>query len=363
VRRSAEHEGAEEATLVPTVSVVICAYTLERWSDVQAAVGSVLGQTRPPLETLLVVDHNDELLAAARRRYAAVPGVHVLPSADRRGLSGARNTGVAVAAGEIIAFLDDDAAADPDWLAVLQDAYADPRVMGVGGTATPVWPSSRPEWMPREFDWVVGCSYIGQPYRTAPVRNVIGCNMSLRRSVFEQVGGFSHAIGRVGRIPLGCEETELCIRAARVRPGEVVLLKPAMRVHHRVSENRTHPRYFFRRCFSEGLSKAVVARLVGAQAGLESEKSYVTRVLPRAVLRNVAQTVGLRTSVAGRRSALARAGAVVGGLAATAVGYAYATLRIRLGVQPAPGAAPAFGELAELSDPSAGARSLLQSAG
>ena len=50
-----------------------------------------------------------------------------------------------------------------------------------------------------ELDWIVGCTYTGQPTEQAEVRNLMGCNMSFRREVFERVGGFAEEIGRIGQ--------------------------------------------------------------------------------------------------------------------------------------------------------------------
>ena len=316
-------------TQVVTVSVIICAYTMKRWDDIRAAVDSVLIQTVPANEVLLVIDHNDELRATAEAAFAGTP-VQVLANVERQGLSGARNSGVAAASGDVIAFLDDDAAAEPTWIERLSVHYADPDVYGVGGYADPVWPESRPEWMPREFDWVVGCSYIGQPTELAPVRNFIGCNMSLRRSAFTDVGGFSHAVGRIGKTPLGCEETEFCIRVKQHHERAIMLFEPQMLVHHRVSEDRVKPRYFYRRCYAEGLSKAVVSQLVGSKDGLGSERSYASRVLPAGVLRGLGDAVLRHGGGTTRSAALGRSAAIVTGLATTVAGYALGRIRIAL---------------------------------
>ncbi|EQD33462.1 glycosyl transferase family 2, partial [mine drainage metagenome] len=73
---------------------------------------------------------------------------------------------------------------------------------------------------------MVGCSYLGQPEQVSEVRNLLGSNMSVRREVFERVGMFSDSLGRLGKNPTGCEETELCIRAAHGVPGGKVLYDP-----------------------------------------------------------------------------------------------------------------------------------------
>ena len=305
--------------LAANVSVVICAYTEDRWDQLGAAVESVRAQSLPSAEIILVIDHNPALLA---RSAAALPGVTVVPNGQAKGLSGARNTGAARAGGDIVAFLDDDAVADQDWLKFLVDPYDDPRVAGVGGLTLPSWESRRPAWMPEEFLWVVGCNYRGMAPSGAPVRNLIGANMSFRRDQFRLVpGGFAAGIGRTsGGRPLGCEETEFCIRLAQRAPGSLMIMDHRARVSHFVPDGRCTFRYFVSRCFAEGISKAQVAASVGRGDGLSAERAYATRTLPQGVLRGMA---GLgRGDVAG----LGRAAAIVAGLGATAAGYLYRKL-------------------------------------
>jgi GT2 family glycosyltransferase len=311
------------------VSVVICAYTERRWPELVSAVRSVQAQSVPAHEIVLVIDHNAALLARAR---AELDGLQIVENVQTRGLSGARNSGIQVATGDVVGFLDDDAAAEPDWLAHLVAAYDAPRVMGVGGSIVPRWESARPGWMPRELDWVVGCTYRGMPETTAPVRNLIGCNMSFRREVFEAVGGFRSVLGRVGTKPVGCEETELCIRLRQHAPDSVLLFEPRAAVRHLVPASRANWRYVAARCYAEGQSKAVMSRLVGVGDGLSSERTYVVRTLPRGVLTGLLDA-GLRADAAG----LGRAAAIVGGLVVTAAGYAHGNLvrtREATGAQP-----------------------------
>jgi glucosyl-dolichyl phosphate glucuronosyltransferase len=299
-------------------SVVICAYTEIRWNDLVQAVESIQSQTVPPREIIVVIDHNPALLERARNQIA---GVTVLENGAARGLSGARNTGISVARGEIIAFMDEDAAAAPDWLEKLGAAYSDPRVLGVGGAIVPLWLGGRPAWFPEEFDWVVGCTYRGMPIASAPVRNLIGCNMSFRRRVFEAIGGFRSGIGRIGTRPVGDEETEFCIRASQRWAQGIMLYEPAARVHHRVPEQRANWSYFQSRCYAEGLSKALISRLVGTRDGLASERTYTFRTLPQGVIHGVVDAV-LGRDVRG----VARASAIVFGLAVTTAGYLVTTL-------------------------------------
>lgn len=303
----------------PVCTVVICAYSLDRWSGLRQAISSVQHQTITPHETIVVIDHNDDLLALVRETF---PGILAIPNRGTRGLSGARNSGVATAGGDIVAFLDDDARADPTWLAHFREHYLRDDVLGVGGAVLPDWAGGRkPAWFPVEFLWVVGCSYRGQPTSLQPVRNLIGANMSYRLAALRTAGPFREGIGRVGLRPMGCEETELGIRVLNAFPGDQVLYDPAAIVWHQVPRSRMGPRYFLQRCYAEGLSKALVVQLVGQQSGLSSERAYTFRVLPRGVL------AGLCAGVTGRIGGFGRAAAIITGLAATTLGYVVGRLR------------------------------------
>lgn len=293
-------------------TVIICAYTEDRWDDLISSVSSVKAQSYFPDQIIVVIDHNRRLFERAR---AQIPDITLLENNAERGLSGARNIGIAAATGDIIAFIDEDATADRDWLNLLNENFSDPKVMGVGGTITPNWENGRPDWFPREFDWVVGCTYIGQPEQTAPVRNLIGCNMSFRREIFEGVGIFRNGIGRVGTIPVGCEETEICIRAHQHWPAQNFIFEPHAKVLHRVPEKRKKFEYFRSRCYGEGISKALISRFVGQKDGTQSEWTYTLHTLPRGVLKGFADL--FRGDFAGPL----RAFAIVAGLFITTIGF------------------------------------------
>lgn len=141
--------------------------------------------------------------------------------------------------------------------------------------------------------------------------------MCLRRDALVQAGAFNTALGRLCALPIGCEETELCIRIRQRHPRSLFLHEPAAVVLHDVPPERARWRYFLARCFHEGRSKAVMARLVGSRDGLRTERAYTGRILPRGVRRNLGQLArGRDPAGAGGRLL-----AIAAGLGVTALGY------------------------------------------
>lgn len=307
---------------VVDASVVICAYTEDRWDDIVAAVESLERQTLAPAEVILVIDHNDRLFERAK----SLKGVVTVRNVGTRGASGSRNSGVAAASGSIVAFLDDDAIAGSDWLEVLAAAYAQPNVAGVGGSIEPGWPAKAPGWFPEEFNWVVGATYVGWRTTTGPVRNLIGANMSVRRDVWERIGGFREGFGLVtsaaeasgARKPRSSwgEENEFCIRVSQAYPQLQWIYEPRACVQHRIQDRRCTWRYFLSRSREEGMAKAHLASAVGRERALGTERSYATKTLPAGVLS------GVRDAIAnGDIDGLKRAGAIVAGFSMTTIGF------------------------------------------
>ena len=301
----------------PRISLVVGTWSSDRWEDVARLVRSARTQTRELHEFVLVVDHNPELLNRAQRAFSDVV---CMPNCNERGAAGVKNTGLEKAAGDVIAFIDDDVEPEHDWLEALAAGYALPNVLGVGGAIRPRWDIARPSWFPAEFDWVVGCTYTGHRIDAGPVRNLIGANMSIRRDVLSMLGGFRSEVGKVGNRSRP-EETDLCLRAQVRWPDGRWIYVPDALVHHRVPPKRATARYFFSRCYHEGRGKADLVAAVGVQSGLSSEKKYVRQTLLSAIVHAL-----VRLPRSHDIPSVKRAGTMAAGLAVTATGYANGAL-------------------------------------
>jgi glucosyl-dolichyl phosphate glucuronosyltransferase len=297
-------------------SVVVCVYTEQRLPQIRLALDSILHQTIPPWQLIVVSDHNAALCDRLADEY---PDFEVISNKFKKGLSGARNTGIEHADGDVVVFLDDDARAHPQWLETLLASYDDESVLGVGGLVLADWSTpGRPAWLPDEFLWVVGCSYRGLPEIKAEVRNPVGANMSFRRCAFAKAGLFDSSVGRTSGSsrPLGCEETEFSIRLRELSPSVRIIYDPLAVVYHYVDQSRCTWRYFLSRCYAEGCSKARISRLAGVAAALSTERNYVARTIGQAVHRELS-----RVFQRDRTAAMKRIVALFLGVLWTTAGY------------------------------------------
>jgi glycosyltransferase involved in cell wall biosynthesis len=332
-------------TPAPTATVIIPTYTLDRWGLLSDAVASVQAQSRSPIELILCVDHNPELLKRCESRWGigsstaafpilAIPnrfeqdekgiGIHARAHGSKRrfGAGWARNCGAQIARGDILVFLDDDAAAEPDWLEHLLEPYFDSRTIAVGGAPLPVYQTGRPAWFPANFDWVFGCAYEGLPQTLGPAGHLIGANLSVRRDIFERIGGF-HSID--------FDDLDLCMRLQALGPDQRVLYEPDAVVHHYVPAQRVEWRYFWRRCFFVNREKVEAFADMGDAANIRAERDFVRRALTTRTV------VEFKEILAGNWTALFRLGAMIVGVTMAGSGHLVGRARSVLRILRPPG--------------------------
>jgi glucosyl-dolichyl phosphate glucuronosyltransferase len=248
-----------QALSQPRLSVVVCTYN--RYDVLPNAVDSLLRQ-RQQLEVgsieVIVVDNSPDQENAARfgTRFAHKPGIRYLLE-PTPGLSHARNVGVAHARAGVVAFVDDDAVAAPDWAAHILHAFEafEGRAGVVGGRVLPRWISKRPPWL---TDDLLGyLSILDWGGQTRPLRShewLVGCNIAFDKQILSSVGGFSRALGRAGAglALLSNEEIEVIekIQAA----GFVALYCPDALLHHVIDPSRLTRTWFRRRSAWQAVS-------------------------------------------------------------------------------------------------------------
>jgi glucosyl-dolichyl phosphate glucuronosyltransferase len=301
----------ENPIIASDATVVVATYNPQRWPFIEAAVESLLSGPDKPRHVVICVDQNEELYKRIKDTW---PQVTATLNTGSPGASGTRNTGAEYADTPFIVFLDDDVSVHEGWLTRLLAPFADPTVVGTGGGVVAVWQAGRPKWFPEEFGWVVGASYRGMPTVRSVVRNVWSENMAVRADVFRAVGGFRIGFGKVGNYSRP-EDTDLCIRMAANVPGASWVYEPDAIAAHHVPVSRTSFSFFLRRTYLEGRGKLEMARLLGRQEKLQNERDYLRRTLPSGIF------AGLWAAARhGEISGLLKAGAMVAGVLAAAVG-------------------------------------------
>lgn len=328
----------EVAGASPTVSVVIPAFSLERWELLKRAVESVRRQSRPVERIVVCIDNNAQLLrrAEAEWRGSADPRIAVLPNRHdehlrgtavhqrahgttrRFGAGSARNTAAEVIGSDIIAFMDDDAWAERDWIEQLAAVFDDGDIVAVGGVPLPEFETPSPKWFPQSFGWVYGCAYDGLPTSLAPLRHLIGSNMSVRREAFVAVGGF---------IGSDFDDLNLCMRLAERFGVSSLYYNPQAVVHHYVPRERVSWRYFWRRCYFVNREKVRVFRELGPAANLAAEREFVWRSLRRQAIADV------RRGIKGEDGAFLAVGAMLAGIALAASGHVHGQIHQRIRVR------------------------------
>ncbi len=247
----------------PQIAAIICTHNRDHYLG--DAIDSLLAQEGVNYE-ILVVDNGStddtKQVVESRLSYPHLNYVYE----PILGLSVARNRGAKETRAPILAYLDDDAIASPQWLRVLVDAYEQNEKLAIaGGKVTLIWPDNMtpPAWISGDLAGGLGAYDLGETVVsiTNPQLTPRGLNYSMRRSFLEQIGGFDASLGRVGKKLLSNEE--LFVTELALNQGWEVAYLPDALVAHNVAPERLNRSWFLRRSWWQGVSECYREEIAG----------------------------------------------------------------------------------------------------
>ena len=236
----------------PVLTVVVCTHDrpedlgrcLQALADCDAGVDVVVvdSASNPPCSSLVASFAGS--ISALTYLYEPQPG-----------LSRARNAGLRAATTELVAFVDDDAVVARDWAQRIAAPFADETVACVGGRCEPAFASARPRWLSDRLLQYAGITRFREAREARQRRDYpFGANVAFRRGPLLHAGGFSERLGRTSRTLLSGEES-LAIDRLR-EAGWRVWLEPSAVVEHTVAADRCTSRYYWRRLWWQGVTRA-----------------------------------------------------------------------------------------------------------
>lgn len=261
------------------ISIIVSSYDSARRSDIRALLFSLKRQERQNFELITVVEQ-DMALVDIVSSYTTEFGLRpkIVVNEGPYGLSEARNLGAKEARGDFLAFVDDDVMLMPQWTKAVEDAFCTfQEIYGITGPARPYWVEGEARWMPRELDWLIGCTRWFRSDHVVLVRNCWGMNMAFRRAIFDSAGGFSNATGfHRGKL---AEDLEFSLRIQGTGGGKIAYI-PEMEVFNRVRSNRFEKSFLIERSSWIGHSRRSIRKLSSSQL----DTSYESMILGSTLL-------------------------------------------------------------------------------
>lgn len=311
--------------MIDTVAVIVCAYSPDRWEPLQEAVASLRGQSFDgEVRVGIVIDGDEQLCELATDEYNSDGDVFVYCNNGSVGVSTSRNNGVEQLDSDVdvVAFMDDDAVARPDWIAQLVETYEETDTVAVGGRMVAEWVEREPRFLPEEHYWLIGVNGRDLAEPGEEVRNTFASNMSFRYNVFRELGGFADSIGRRDDANLQGEEPELGARL-RAEYGHGMVYNPDAVVAHKIFPYRLEFRWLVDRAFWQGYSKRAIDSLT-FETSADAESSFLRYLLIKAAPRRLWELVREPSvTAAGQLGMLFAITAIVG------VGYLYGFAKYR----------------------------------
>jgi glycosyltransferase involved in cell wall biosynthesis len=263
--------------VTPVLSVILC--TLNQAGYLRKALASLVAQTLPraAYEVLVVDNGSTDATRETVEAFQHMENLKYLCD-PVLGLSHARNTGWQKARGKYAVYLDDDAVASPDWLARILHRFETlvPQPGSVGGKVAPIWEAERPQWLTRELEHHLSLV----DWRDSPMFldedrfYLAGTNVSYRRGILQESGGFQTNLGRKG--PLLLSNEELWMQYFLRSRGYLIWYDPEILVHHHIKAQRLSQSWFYEKFFWQGVSDAILETQIARWDG--KQRSCLSRM-------------------------------------------------------------------------------------
>jgi glucosyl-dolichyl phosphate glucuronosyltransferase len=232
----------------PKISVIIASYNREKF--IVQALQSMYQQTADKsIFEVIVVDNNskDNTVTVCNTFIASHPTLSIQFIIEKQqGASFARNTGAALAKGEVLFFMDDDAIADPDLIEQTLIFYnSNKNINGWGGIITPKYIPAEPVWMSYYVSSLVGNFNYGKEQKPFEKNKYpLESNMAITKKAFMEVNGFNTSIpGVKGTLRIGGEGKELFFKIKALGPP--IYYCPTMKVQHIVETQKLTNGYMY----------------------------------------------------------------------------------------------------------------------
>jgi glycosyltransferase involved in cell wall biosynthesis len=250
--------------------VTVCICTHDRPGYVRDCLDGLRRQTIDDgMFDILVVDSasSGQAQAELARLVGEVPNARLL-RVEKAGVSEARNAGAQAAAGDYIAYIDDDAIPDPGWIEHILQAIAAtlPAPALIGGRILPHWEAPLPAWWPARLRGslsIIELEGRGE-YRTAalpPGLEPYGANMVVHVPSLLAIGGFGRHSGRFDKVLLSDEEVQVAWRLQDA--GFSTRYDSGIVVRHQIQATRLTPAWLLSRLYWQGVSTVRTRRLLG----------------------------------------------------------------------------------------------------